>query len=165
MSRIRYALDIEHRAMAEVYVKSWRAAYRGLIPNSFLDCLNAERFMHIFMNGVHPHAVLETQSRLGGVTSFGPARDCDLTCECGEIVSLYLLPEYIGMGHGRALLCYGLAELRGMGYKRCVIWTLEQNRRARKVYEAAGFTWDGGEKLLNFDGTGVMEVRYGIDLV
>jgi hypothetical protein len=41
---------------------------------------------------------------------------------------------------------------------------LETNDRARRFYEAAGFTCDGGRKTDRFEGLEVPEVRYSKDL-
>ena len=150
--------------MAEVYVRSWLHAYRGILPDSFLDSLSPSRFMLHFMKTDHAsglrHAVAESDGQIVGVLSYGPARDADLAEGWGEIVSVYLLPEYIGRGYGAVLLDFALRKLRSDGYTRCALWTLEENTRAQKAYERQGFRRDGKEKLLNFDGTGVTEVRY-----
>lgn len=74
----------------------------------------------------------------------------------GEIVSIYFLPEYIGKGHGQALLNRCVEELNGKGYKNILLWVLEDNQRARRFYEKNGFTCS--EVFLN-DKIGGKELR------
>jgi hypothetical protein len=40
---IRKATPEDARAIAEVHVKSWRAAYRDLLPQDFLQGLSVDR--------------------------------------------------------------------------------------------------------------------------
>jgi hypothetical protein len=40
---IRRAVADDARGIAQVHVKSWQAAYRGLLPQSYLDALSVEQ--------------------------------------------------------------------------------------------------------------------------
>ncbi|MDR1132204.1 MAG: GNAT family N-acetyltransferase, partial [Oscillospiraceae bacterium] len=61
----------------------------------------------------------------------------------GELVSLYLLPEYFGRGYGTKLLNAALAGLSDLGYKDIFLWVLEENLRAVHFYEKYGFRKSG----------------------
>jgi ribosomal protein S18 acetylase RimI-like enzyme len=81
----------------------------------------------------------------------------------GELYALYLLPAWWSVGVGRALMTSVLDSLRGDRYRRVVLWVLADNARARRFYERAGFTLDGGTNVLTGLG-GVLEVRYTRDV-
>ena len=59
--------------------------------------------------------------------------------DCGEIISLYLLPEYMGKGYGKELLKTAISELSAQGFQEIFLWVLEENNRARHFYERCGF--------------------------
>ena len=41
--QIRTAAPTDARAVAEIHVAAWRAAYRGIMPNALLDDLSVEK--------------------------------------------------------------------------------------------------------------------------
>ena len=41
--KIREPSKNDARSLAEVHVRSWQAAYKGQVPNDFLDNLSVER--------------------------------------------------------------------------------------------------------------------------
>jgi ribosomal protein S18 acetylase RimI-like enzyme len=98
----------------------------------------------------------------------GPAADGHLTPagragDVGELYALYLLPAWWSAGVGRALMTSALDSLRGDRYRRVVLWVLADNARARRFYERAGFTLNGGTNVITGLG-GVLEVRYTRDV-
>jgi len=92
----------------------------------------------------------------------GPLTPAGRTGEVGELYALYLLPAWWSAGVGRALMTSVLDALRGDRYRRVTLWVLADNARARRFYERAGFTLDGGTNVLTGLG-GVLEVRYTRD--
>jgi GNAT superfamily N-acetyltransferase len=94
-----------------------------------------------------------------GTASVCPARD-ETMYDWGEIVSIYLLPEYFGRGFGKPLMEAAAAELKKTGYKFIYLWTLEENRQARKFYEKCGFSLSPDRLTLNIGGKDLIEVRY-----
>ena len=61
----------------------------------------------------------------------------------GEIVSIYLLPEYWGKGGGKLLFSTAAEQLEYMGYRKLFLWVLESNQKARIFYERMGFRIHG----------------------
>jgi GNAT superfamily N-acetyltransferase len=111
-----------------------------------------------------------------GYASFGPERDVDGSPlpertdrdgsprpRCAELYALYVTPAWWSTGTGRDLMCRVLEETRTGGYQRIVLWVLEQNSRARRFYERAGFRLDGRSFVPDWLG-GVTEVCYARDL-
>jgi hypothetical protein len=54
----------------------------------------------------------------------------------------------------------GEEELRALGHEQAVLWVLEDNPRARRFYEIAGWSPDGNKRVLEIFGFDVTEVRY-----
>ena len=78
----------------------------------------------------------------------------------GEVVSLYLLPEYMGRGLGKALLPAAVERLKERGFRDILLWVLEKNRRARDFYEKAGFFSAGNFMEDEIGGRPLREVLY-----
>jgi len=98
-----------------------------------------------------------------GLPPAGPITPAGLAGETGELYAMYLAPAWWSAGVGRALMAAVLSELRAVGYRRAVLWTLTGNARARRFYDRAGFAPDGATNLLISLGR-VEELRYVRDL-
>lgn len=159
---IRYE-DID--AAAIVYVESWQAGYRGLVPQEYLDALTTQRwapnFRKSFGNANAPWGlVLCMEGEIVGVSHLSAARDEDLPEGYGEVISLYLRPVFWGKGLGNKLLTAALEELRNRGFTRAMLWTFRDNERARRAYLRAGFTPDGAEKEIEVGGEALPALRF-----
>lgn len=78
----------------------------------------------------------------------------------GEIISIYLLPQYIGKGYGTNLLHAAIAELKMLGFNEIFLWALEENYPAIKFYEKNGFVKT--DKFIddNIGGKSLREIQY-----
>ena len=82
-----------------------------------------------------------------------------------EVFAIYLAQQAAGIGIGRALFTRVVDGLQRQGYKQARLWVLESNSRARRFYEAAGWTPDGARKTDTLPGgTHIDEMRYHIVL-
>lgn len=154
--------------IAEVHVRSWRGAYRGLIPQEYLDGLDtAERAgLWVRITGRVDRTrsdvlLAEEDGRLLGFAAFGPTRDEGEDPELtGEVAAIYLDPAAWSTGCGRVLMASALDRLAAAGYEQATLWVLDTNARARRFYEAAGFRADGAEKPDDRGTFTLREVRY-----
>jgi ribosomal protein S18 acetylase RimI-like enzyme len=166
--QIRPAEVADASRIAEVHVRSWQSAYRGLMPQEYLDGLRPAHRTPMWeritsrCDGLRSGVlVAETESCLRGFAAFGPTRDADGDpVQTGEIGAIYLAPDAWGAGCGRALMAAALERLSAAGYRQVTLWVLDTNARARKFYKAAGFRPDGAEKLDAREGLELMELRY-----
>ncbi|MGJ5752204.1 L-amino acid N-acyltransferase YncA [Streptomyces puniciscabiei] len=149
--------------VSEIRIRGWQHAYRGLMPQSYLDGLSvaadAERRRTWFAQGDGSvvNLVAEHAGKVVGWAAFGPYRDGELRTVDAELYALYVDPAYIGRGFGRALLSASVE--RCASYPRVFLWVLKENAAARRFYERAGFRADGAEEPFEVDGVPVPEVR------
>jgi Acetyltransferases len=151
-----------------VRVRSWQAAYRGLIPRHHLDgpdpVRRRSRWAAEPAGDPWPRAgtlVAELDDRIAGFATLCPTRDEDLAAESfGEIAAFHLAPDVWGRGVGRRLMAAAPARLAEGGYPRPALWVLDANRRARRFYEATGWRCDGTVKVDESRGFPLIEVRY-----
>jgi GNAT superfamily N-acetyltransferase len=169
--RIRRALPADSPIIGQIRIRGWCAAYRDLLPAEVLSGMSDDdREPHRRERLRRPPSrsgawVVEEEGRVVGFAFTGPTRDATPDrATIGEVSAIYLEPEVLGRGLGRALMARALEDLRVMGYRRASLWVLAENRVARRFYEAAGFRADGGEQTEEMDGSVLHEVRYVMDL-
>jgi GNAT superfamily N-acetyltransferase len=150
-------------------VRAWQHAYAGLFPEEELERLDVEeraaalRRRLIANEPRRATLAIEDDGAVIGSASVGPSRDPDGD-GLGELYAIYVDPDVWGRGAGRRLMLAALAELRVAGYDEATPWALGRNPRARRFYEATGWTLDGTAKTDTYLGTRVEEVRYRITL-
>jgi ribosomal protein S18 acetylase RimI-like enzyme len=166
--RIRSATTDDARRIAEVHVGSWRHAYRGMLPDAFLERRSADDREETWRGELADEAtdalVAEDEGRIVGFTSFGKSRDGDASERTAEVLTIYVEPSTMGRGVGRELLAATTASLRDRGFERATLWVLEANERARRFYERAGWRWDGSVDRHDFDCANEPVVRYTVEL-
>jgi ribosomal protein S18 acetylase RimI-like enzyme len=151
--------DDDFDAISRVYARSWKAAYKGIVPQDYLDGLPENKWSQMLKKSVWTSLVLIEEGEIIGTSMVCLGRD-EAMADWGEIVSIYLLPEYFGRGYGKPLLDSAIAELKGMGYKFIYLWVLEDNKRARAFYEKNGFTASPDRHVDNIGGKDLVEIRY-----
>ena len=146
-------------AVSAVYARSWREAYQGIVPQSYLDRLEDGFWLPALKKLRRDSLAAEIDGALVGTVCAVPARDSRWP-DWGEIVSLYLLPEDQRQGIGTLLLKAAMDRLRQRGFSDIYLWVAEKNGRARRFYEAQGFTLAPERTSTVLDGETVREVRY-----
>ena len=129
-------------AVSRVYEESWREAYRGLLPQEYLNSIPLGKWVPYLEQAGRESLLLLKGEKIVGTASCCASRTPELA-GWGEIVFLYLLPEYWGNGWGKALLSAAVKQLESMGYRDLFLWVLEGNQRARAFYECMGFRPSG----------------------
>lgn len=158
--KIRKLRDTDDRlAVSRIYEESWKFAYRGVVPQAYLDGIPAGLWSANLDQGGRWSLVLEERGRLIGTSSVCPSRWPDYP-DFGEVVSLYLLPEYMGRGYGGPLLGAAVKTLGEQGFREVLLWVLEENRRARHFYEKHGFRPAGDVMEQEIGGKLLREVLY-----
>lgn len=170
---IRSATVEDARAIALVRTRTWQSAYRGLIPDAFLDQMDPEANAQVWRERLsvwsEKHTtfvaeVVEDQgahegSRVVGFCSCGPEREADPFYP-GEIYALYVLPEFQGQGAGKRLVWNAACWLENCSFTHLLIYVLRDNMPARHFYEVIGGT---PVREVNRDvaGHSMVEVGYG----
>jgi GNAT superfamily N-acetyltransferase len=157
-------LDDAH-AIASVQVNGWKAAYRGQMPQAFLDALDvaarAATWRHFLGTAQRDVLVAEMPAGIVAFCSLAPSRDADADATTAELAAIYVLPEMWRRGIGAALIAEAFRIARDRRYEQMTLWVLESNNEARRFYERYSFTLDGALKDDNSWGDFVLrEVRY-----
>lgn len=154
---IRRITESDLAELGELYLASWRAGYKGLLPKKFLDELTAERWTE----------------KLLGEGSFAAVEGGKIVAHClahpsnepqmlgwGEIHTLYTHPDFWGRGYGSAVFEQAEKWLREQGFDRAYLYVLEGNERAERFYKAHGYLPNGDTLCCDIGGVIVTDYRY-----
>ncbi len=161
---IREATVGDEAAIAKVHVRSWQEAYKGLMPQAYLDELSAELESRIDMwkrtltNPKRWAWVAESNYGIVGFVLFGPPRDPNREGYI-ELGAIYLLESEKGKGTGFSLLSAGFNRMRDLGYKKAYCWVLEGNPTI-KFYERSGASFSNQIKDDEIGGKQFKELAY-----
>jgi GNAT superfamily N-acetyltransferase len=168
MIEIGQALSEDCPRIADIQVRGWQAAYRGLIPDDFLDKLNVEKRIAVWKLFLHNGTGTMLVSKLAGqVTGFChliPSRDADGGDVTAEIAAIYVDPDHWRSGYGRQLCSKTFTLATQQGFRSLTLWVLTKNSAGRAFYEAMGMLPDGATKREERPGFTLDETRYRIDL-
>ena len=161
---LRHAVPGDKTAVAAVHVRSWQVAYRGLLPEQYLDGLRPEeraaRYTFADPGPGRPLTVVAVeQGVICGFATFGPSRDLDRQ-NAGEIYAIYVEPASWGTGIGRELMGDARGRLGQQGLEDGHLWVLVGNERAERFYRIDGWRSDGSRRTEEVHGIEVDEVRY-----
>ncbi len=176
MLHVRHAEAADADACARAHVDAWRTAYRGLVPDSFLDdpTFETQRF-DMWRAWTWPRQtgtqvfVPELDGEVVGFSMVGPDRD-GRHSRCGEVYAFYMHPSVWGSPAATATMTRSTEHLRSAGFTEAVLWVLRDNPRARRFYEKTGWVATGDETMWDGPVSGatlpepIAETRYRIDL-
>ena len=162
---IRTADVTDAAEISRVHTASWQEAYAGIVSAEYLASLDPKNRIAMWeghlrnadRDGVRTW-IAWGNTRALGFASVGPCRDEDSTRGQQEIYSIYLDPGMWGKGVARDLLRTVLGEIKPPA--PVSLWVLADNERARHFYRRHGFFADGTERMQEFGGQDLLEVRY-----
>jgi ribosomal protein S18 acetylase RimI-like enzyme len=166
---IRNSTPADAKAIARVHVSSWQHAYRGLIPDDYLNSLESQlpqrelKWARAIEANKEDTLVAEVAGQIVGWISVGASREDDAVAAVdGEVWAIYVLAEHWNTGVGLALWKAGVQCLMDQGYRRLTLWVLSGNDRAIQFYRKAGWAeLSGTQRTFVIDGVTLEEVRYG----
>ncbi len=143
---IRAADGNDARAIAHIYIDSWNAGFRGLMPPRQIDAELVARWRRD-IGAPLPHRwwVAEVAGVIVGFAGIGPSRD-PIDPELGELNTIAVDPSMWRRGIGRALMSEALHHLIADGYREAVLWTLAGYAQGKTFYESMGWSLDGATR-------------------
>ena len=162
---VRPAQPADAAVIAQVRIDAWRATYRGMIPDAYLDAMSlsdsAAFWARILASG-SPLASVYVATVGDTIVGFAAAnrRDPPKLGFDAELSAIYLVAGHKRRGIGRKLVSAVAASQRERGATGLLAWVIAQNKEARAFYEALS-----GELLVEqpfrWDGLDLVEAGYG----
>jgi len=149
-SVVREATADDAHAIAEVQVRTWHTAYRGLVSGDDLEGLSVERraefWTELLAAGDAAGFTLVAEDGdevVGFCAVAAPARDEDLGPRAYEVAAIYVDPGRWRSGVGTSLLDAAVRRLDDGHWDEAALWVFRDNPRAQSFYAKHGFAPDG----------------------
>lgn len=146
MPTIEPATQADVPALASVFVRCWRDAYRGVVADEIVDALDPASEEGRWGALVAEHRVLVARDDAVAIGMVRIGADADDPVR-GHVFSLYVDPRASGAGAGRALLARAVDELAADGFASATLWVFAANERALRFYHAAGWSETGRTRI------------------
>jgi ribosomal protein S18 acetylase RimI-like enzyme len=165
--RIRAALPADAAVVAGIHHHGWTDSYKGLLPDVYLDSLDADACLSRWVSALADGTPLEIlvaefDGRVVGFVAAGPSTDPDATA-AGEIWDLWVAADARSQGVGGELLRVALDHLAA-GHQAALVWVLGENARGRTFYARTGAVHDGMTRTTPITAGTMTDVRYLWDL-
>ena len=151
---LRHAVPEDAPAIGMVFDAAVRAGWNYLGDLVAEPLFSPEDWRQLVADHMSPNALLVAVDESEGVVGYTAVHPED-----GEMFLLFVHPAYAGRGIGRTLLAAAHAALRAAGCREAFLFVHEQNERALAVYTAAGYRPDGSDRVSDFRGMHVRELR------
>lgn len=166
---IALAVPDDAADIALVHVRTWQAAYAGLVPADHLARLDVQRRRQMWRESIERGEsqvlLARVDGEAAGWASWGPCRDDGAPAGTAELYAIYVLPSHWSRGVGRALWLEVRQRMAAGGDRRACLWVLAGNDRAIRFYEAAGFRAEpSSAQEIEIGGRPLQELRYAASL-
>ena len=126
---------------ADIKIKGWKTAYKGIIDDSFLNNMNKQKEIEKCEKYYDTTGFIVAEID-GKVVGFCRYKDIENNekidnIDC-EIRALYVEPELKRNGIGKELFKYAKDEFIKKNNKKMIIWCLKDNYPSRSFYEKMG---------------------------
>ena len=162
--QVRHATLIDAKAVAEIHVDAWQAAYKGILPDDQLTALSVDKRQAFWREAIdigEPQVLVATDDdRVVGFSAFDRSRDKGTPPTTGEIWAMAAAPALWSTGVGLALWDAARDGLEEEGCTKVTLWVPLRNERALRFFELAGFKREmATAKTVEMGGVKVEEIR------
>ena len=174
MVTVRPARPDDAEGITRIQLTGWQRGYADLMPAAYLARRMAEEPQRVAARRTHLESAEGAEQTLiavdggavVGFSNFGPDRD---EPTFGEVYAIYVDPDRLSTGIGRAIMDEAVARLRGRQLTPVRLWVLAGNARGITFYERYGFRADGGRSSFVVEQPGELpvelpELRYRLDV-
>lgn len=150
----------DEAALAHIQAESWKAGFGHILSAEVLDRYTQTEkltamYRHTLEHNLGNCYLLKIQGTPHCLACWGATREPDMP-GYGELICIHSLRDQWRRGYGSRMMDAVLRDMAAAGYSRVMLWVFEENDRARRFYEAHGFTPNGRTK----PGFGSIEICY-----
>jgi len=151
---LRNAVLEDAPAIGAVFDAAVRASWTYLGDLIQEPMFTLEDWRQLVADHMPPNVLLVAVDNTQRVVGYTAAHPAD-----GELFLLFVHPDWAGRGIGRILLAAAHKRLREASCQQAFLFVHEQNARAHAVYAAAGYHPDGSDRVSDFRGVPIRELR------
>lgn len=147
----RYAEPKDAKAIGEIRVATWRAAYREFMPQDFLKTLDSSRNIAELKERLSNQSddfTISVAEKRGDVVAFSIVGKPRYEAVSGtiELWAVNVLPNFWRMGIGSGLVARAINYASRAGFESIELWCIKGNTSAQEVYRKLGFVESGQER-------------------
>ena len=102
----------EAKQTSKLFQTTWQETYKGVLPDVFLDNIPATAWVkRLNESGRHNLVFKDDNNEVQAAVSYGRPRDTRML-GCGELMALYVKPDFQGYNVGKTLLNAAENELK-----------------------------------------------------
>ena len=145
---VRAATEDDAARLAEIHVAAWRATYRGVMTDQYLDGLDVGRAASAWRRNIREpregtmHLVVQCGNEVTGFAIVGPAVGGS-AAGAGQLHAINVHPDWWAQRAGSVLFAAAEQQLIELGYERAVLWVAKSNDRAISFYNNRRWFQDG----------------------
>ena len=140
----------DEETLAYIQTESWKAGFRDFLDAGILErCTRIDKaaamYRKLLEQNIGNGYLLRVDGTPHCIAWWDAAREKDLP-GYAELLCIHSLKERWRMGYGSRMMETVLRDMAAACHTRVMLWVFEENARARRFYEAHGFTTDGRKK-------------------
>ncbi|KAI8066741.1 acetyltransferase, partial [Gongronella butleri] len=147
-AKIHFATEDDVPSLGDIAIESLRAAYRGMVPDEYLDedvYNNRAPYWakKVPLQSANRATVIAVDALTGEHLGFMNCEIEDGKDDTVHLENIHVRPHAQGRGIGKFLMQQLCEWSRAKGLKRLTLHVLVENKRAIRFYEGHGWTCDG----------------------
>lgn len=140
----------DEAVFAYIQTESWKAGFKDILDASTLQrCIQIDTvtamYRRLLEQNIGNGYLLKVDGTPHCIAWWDAARGNDMP-GCAELICIHSLQNQWRKGYGSRMMDAVLRDIAAAGYTKVMLWVFENNVRARRFYEAQGFTTDGRRK-------------------
>lgn len=154
--------DTNVSELGKVHSVAWQSSHKGIVTDEFLYSFTPERQTNFFIEEITHTSKLfylayVNNTPIGMISlNLSPKNE---NKDVGEVISLYIIPEYQRQGFGSEIMNFAINSLKHHGKKSIFLWVMNINLNAINFYKNYGYKYSGIEEDLNIE-KGLTVLKY-----
>ena len=140
----------DETVLAYIQTESWKAGFKDILSADVLErCTQVDKatamYRRLLEQRVGNGYLLKVEGEPHCIAWWDAAREKDMP-GYAELICIHSLQDKWRKGYGGKMMNTVLEEASAAGFSKVMLWVFEDNTRARRFYEAHGFTTCGRMK-------------------
>ena len=140
----------DETALAYIQTESWKAGFKDILSEELLErCTRIDKatamYRRLLEQNIGNGYLLKVAGKPHCIAWWDATRETDMP-GYAELICIHSLQDNWRQGYGSKMMETVLGDISAAGYSKVMLWVFEENARARRFYEAHGFTTDGKRK-------------------
>lgn len=140
----------DEATLAYIQTESWKSAFQDILPADILEkCTQLEKvtamYRRLLEQNIGNGYLLKVDGAPHGIVWWDVTRETDMQ-GYAELICIHSMQDKWRNGYGSKMMDVVLHDIKIAGFSKVMLWVFEANTRARRFYEAHGFTTHGKVK-------------------